>query len=584
MLARRLAVLAALVVGLAGCSLAPSQPAPAPAGLPSVSTPAVYEPQPASRRGGTIAIGSWQFPTSFSPYFATQTASTQVQQAIFDGLLGADNRVRWYGDLAREAPTVGNGAVKQVGVGMDVTYQLRPGLRWSDGQPLTADDVIFTLHAITGPGAVAGFGQEGYDQISGIDRLGESGLVVHFRTLYPAYKSLFPAVLPRHRLEQIAPDKLAADPYWLKPDVVSGPFKVQEVTRDHVTLARNGEYAQGRSGMTVGGHPAYADQVVFRGYPTRQALLAAVKAGEVQAASDLSERELPTVGRLGGVRVSLAPALQYEQVSLNQGTVDPRVGGTPPWAGDPAVLQALDLGLDRPGLEKGPLHSRPPLTSSPVSPLVDWAYASDLAPPRYDRGQARQLLDAAGWRLGADGVRVKNGRRLSFAVSTTDDQLLRAAEEEIVVSGWRGLGIDVSVQNYSSQQLFAGFEKDGVLARGLYQAAIWAWITPIDPDSEFSTLHSSRVPAAGRSSNQNYSRCHDGAIDDSLSQGRATLDEVQRGASYRAFQHAYAAARCELPLYRRLAIGVASPRLHNFVLNAGPAGSTWNIADWWLDR
>ena len=140
------------------------------------------------------------------------------------------------------------------------------------------------------------------------------------------------------------------------------------------------------------------------------------------------------------------------------------------------------------------------------------------------------------------------------------------------------------MQNYSSQQLFAGFEKDGVLARGLYQAAIWAWITPIDPDSEFSTLHSSRVPAAGRSSNQNYSRCHDGGVDDSLSQGRATLDEVQRGASYRAFQHAYAAARCELPLYRRLAIGVASPRLHNFVVNPGPAGSTWNIADWWLDR
>ena len=583
MVARPLAVAAALVVGLGGCSFNPTQPASGPPGLPALSAPAAYKASAPGHPGGTITIGAWQFPNSFSPYFAPQAASLQVQAAIFDGLLATDNRLQWSGNLAREVPSVVNGAVRQVGAGMDVTYELRPGLRWSDGQPLTPDDVVFTFQTITGPAAAAGFGQEGYDRISGVESRGATGLVIHFRSLYPAYRSLFPAILPRHRLGQIPTQSLGADGYWRKPDVVSGPFTMQEAAPFRITLGRNGDYAQGRSGLAFGGHPAYADRVVFRAYPTRQALLAAVKAGDIQAVSDLSERELSTIGRLTGVRVTLGAALQYEQVSFNQAPVDPNVGGTPPWVGEPAVLEALDLALDRPALERGPLHARSPLTESPVSPLVGWAYASDLGSPRSDLDQARRVLDAAGWKTGADGVRAKNGRRLAFALSTTDDQLLRAGEEEIVADGWRRLGAGVTVQNYPSQQLFAGFEQDGVLARGLYQAAIWAWIMPADPDSEYSTLHSSRMPSAGQPSSQNYSRCHDSAVDEALARGRGTLDEGQRGAAYRSFQHAYVQARCELPLYRRLAIGVVSPRLHNFVLDAGPPGSTWNLVDWWLD-
>ena len=574
---------AALLVGLVACS--PGAPSPSSGGgtgLPLVASPAPYRPDAAERRGGTITVGAWQFPTAFSPYFSSQAAATPIQDALFDGLLATDPRLQWYGDLARDVPTPENGRVTQLGTGMDVAYQLRPGLHWSDGQPLTSDDVLFTYQTITGPAAAVGFGQDGYDRISGVETRGDSGFVIHFRTLYPAYRSLFPAILPRHRLAQVPPSQLARDGYWLKPDVVSGPFTLLQTGDDRLTLARNVRYADGRQGMTFLGHRAYADRVVFRAYPTRQALLAAAKAGDVQAATDLSERELSTVARLTGVRVTLASALQYEQVSFNQAPVDPRVGGSPPWNGDPAVLHALDLALDRPGLEGGPLHNRSPLAGSPVSPLLGWAYAPDVGATPYDLEQARRVLEADGWTLGADGIRTKTGRRLAFALTSTQDQLLRTNEEEILASGWRRLGADVTVQNYSSQQLFADFAHGGVLSRGLYQAAIWAWITPPDPDSEFDTLHSSRMPAAGNSSGQNYSRCRSSAVDQTLTQGRATLDEAQRATAYRVFQHAYAEARCEMPLYRRLAIGVTSTRLHNFVLNPGPAGSSWNLADWWL--
>lgn len=575
------AALVLAVVALAACSPGSSPTAGSPPGLPSAAPPPRYQPDAPSRPGGTITIGTWQFPTSFSPYFSPQAAGTQVEQALYSGLLGADPVLQWFGDVARDVPTIENGGVKQVAAGMDVRYDLRPGLHWSDGQPLTADDVVYTFRTITGPAAAAGFAQDGYDMITGVDRVGDTSLVLHFRGLYPAYRSLFPAILPKHRLEAVAPEKLASDGYWQKPDVVSGPFTLSEATSDHLTLARNDSHAAGRTGMPFLGHAAYADRVVLRAFATRQALLAAAKAGDVQAASDLSERELATIAGLTGLRVTLAPALQYEQVSFNQSSPNALAGGPASWAGDAAVMQALDLSLDRPSLERGPLHDRSPLTGSPLSPLLA-GVSADSQPPGYDPEQAKGVLEADGWVPGADGVRARNGRRLAFTLTTTSDQALRVAEEEILVTAWRKVGADVTLRNYPSAQLFANFEQGGVLARGAYEAAIWAWITPPDPDGEFSTLHSSRMPGAGRSGSQNYSRCHDGAVDQALDQGRATLDQAQRAAAYRAFQAAYVRARCELPLYRRLAIGVISPRLHNFELNPGPSGSTWNLADWWV--
>lgn len=577
----------AAAASLGGCSVSllpqalSGQGPAARSGLPPVQTPGSYRPQAAPRPGGTIRIGTFQFPSSLSPYFGAQAPAGPIDQALFDGLLATTPDLQWYGDLAQDVPTVGNGGVRLTGSGMDVTYRLRPGLTWSDGQPITAGDVVFTFQVITGAGATAGIGQQGYDRVSGVEASGQDAVVVHFRSLYPAYRSLFATILPRHRLQGEAPAQLAGDPYWTRPDVVSGPFTVAELAADHVTLQRNPHYADGRRGMSVLGHAAYADRVIFQALESRQAVLAALKAGDVQAGLGLTERELRTIRNLTGVRVVLAPSLSYEQLSLNQSDPNPATGGVPPWIGDPAVAEALDLAMDRPTL-RSRLGAGLQLTATPISPQLAWAYDPGIGVPAYDLARARRLLDQDGWTAGADGVRVKNGRPLAFTLSTTDDQQVRITEEEVLAAGWQKLGADVSIQDFSEQQLFGSYDQGGVLSRGGYEAAIWSWVTPVDPDVEFEILHSSSTPAPQRPDGQNYSRCHDTAIDQALAGGRATLDDAQRAAAYRAFQAAYVQARCELPLYRRLDIGVTAPRLHNFVPNPAPAGNTWNLADWWL--
>ena len=303
----------------------------------------------------------------------------------------------------------------------------------------------------------------------------------------------------------------------------------------------------------------------------------------MQAASDLSERELSTVARLTGVRVTLASALQYEQVSFNQAAVDPSVGGPPPWAGDPAVLQALDLALDRPGLEGGPLHNRSPLAGSPVSPLLGWAYASDVGATPYNLEQARRVLDADGWSLGADGIRTKNGRRLAFALTSTQDQLLRTNEEEILAAGWRKLGIDVSAQNYSSQQLFADFAHGRrALARPLPGGDLGL---DHSAGSGQRVRHAALLPdACGRPLlGPELFPLPRRRVDQSLSAGSG---DAGRGAARRRLPRL--PARLRRRALRAAALPPAGDRRHlargctTSSSTPGPAGSSWNMADWWL--
>ncbi len=565
---RRPAALIATLLA-AACSV-PGAPAAPPAGsprpTPTVSAAARYSAEPARHDGGTVTVGDWVFPGALAPIYPQPASAGWIEQALFNGLVGFDPTLQPYPDLAAEVPTADNGGVKVSGGRMDVTYRLRPGLHWSDGQPVTPDDVYFTWQAESGI--------DGYDLITGIDRSGGE-LTVHFSSVYPEYLLLFSAVLPAHRLAAIDPRILPNDAYWKKPDVVSGPFAIQEaVAGDHFTLQRNPRYADGRGGSAILARNAHLEKLIFKAYSTKSALMAAAKAGDIDVALDLSEREVPTVAAFQAQRVQLLPNLSYEQLSLNR--------DDPLFASDPALLAALTLGVDRAAVLKGVLQGVAPAAESPISPQVAWVPS---APPfGLDAGAAGTKLDADGWLKGADGVRSKSGRRLQLTLTTTADNAQRESEVEAIAAGWKRLGADVRIQNYPAAQLFASYDGQGVLARGSYQAAVWAWVTPPDPDVEYGTLDSARVPGPNKAAAyQDYSRCRDREVDAALAAGRGTLDRPARAQAYQRFLVAYQAARCEVPLYQRLDVAVSAKRLRNFAPNPGTAGNTWNVADWWVE-
>ena len=550
--------------------------------LGATSPPASqYRPGPARHEGGTLVIGDWESPTNFSPLFNEEVPAAQIDALLYGGLVQLDANLQPIADLAQRVPTLQNGDVSwnRAAGTMDVTYQLRPGLRWSDGQPLTADDVAFTWRLIVNPHVQGVLSPAGYTAISRIDIHDPQRFTLHFDRIYPKYLDLFPAVLPQHRLGNIAPEQLAGDPFWARPDVVSGPFKISDmVPDDHITLIRNEAWSGGRSGRRP-----HLDSIVYKVYPETSQLLAAARAGQVSLALEIPDDQLAILANTGSVTLQRRSQLAYEQVTFNQADPNPLTGQAPLWKDDPALLQALRMAIDRPGIIKKFFHDQAQLAESPIP--------SDLTPfhdpnvsLNYDLGAATKLLEGDGWAVGPDGIRSKQGRRLSFHLVTALGSPLRSAIRDELIAQWRKLGAEVTATEAHPSELFSGYAEGGLLERGRFEAGLWTWSIGPDPDGVYPIEASSQIPTdQNQGLGSNFGRFNSPDLDRNLDSGRSSLVTVERARSYAAFERAYARLGFELPLFERVLVVLASPHLHNLIPNPAPDTTLWNAADWWVD-
>jgi peptide/nickel transport system substrate-binding protein len=554
----------------------PIAPRPAPS-----AAAGEYRPEAARHDGGTVTVGDWESPSNFAPLFNDELAAAQVDAALYAGLTRLDANLRWQPDLATEVPTLVNHGVtwdRAAGT-MEVTYHLRPGLRWSDGQPVTAQDVAFTWKVIVDPSTAGVLSTDGYILISRIDVRDPTTFTLHYDRIYPEYLGLFSAVLPRHRLQDIGLDRLAADVFWNRPDVVSGPYKISELVPDeHITLVRNEAWSAGRDGLRP-----HLDRIIYKVYPESGQLIEAAAAGQVDLALEVPETALKGLGTLKGALPHLRSALAYEQVTFNQEDPNPLTGQSPPWAGDPVVLQALGLAVDRRGINQELLAGQARLADSPIPSALGDFHGQGLG-PAYDPQRANRLLEADGWQLGPDGIRAKGARRLSFSISTTVDNALRLAVQDRLIADWRAVGVEVTARDARPVDLFSGYAEQGKLARGQFEAGLWTWSIGPDPDGVYPIEHSSAIPSdRNEGKGSNFGRLHDPQIDRFLDAGRASVVEADRTRAYAAFERAYATDGAELPLYERVLAVLAWPHLHNLLVNPGPNTTLWNVPDWWVD-
>ena len=540
-----------------------------------------YQPERARHEGGTLVAGDWESPTNFSPLFNEEVPAAQVDALLFAGLVRLDPNLQPVADLVERVPTLGNGDVKwNRGAGtVDVTYRLRAGLRWSDGEPLTADDVAFTWRLIVNPKVQGVLSPDGYAAISRVDVHDLQRFTLHFDRVYPKFLNLFPAVLPQHRLAGIAPEQLATNAFWGHPDVVSGPFKISElVPDDHIMLVRNDAWSQGRAGRRV-----HLDGILYKIYPEAGQLMDATRAGQVSLALELPDDQLAALTDTGSATIQRRSQLAYEQVTFNQADPNPLTGQPPLWKNDPALLKALRMAINRPALVKKFYGDRARLAESPIPSALSAFHDPDVS-LTYDAGAAARLLDGDGWTPGPDGIRSKDGRRLSFHLVIALGSPLRSAVRDELAAEWRKVGAEVSVAEAHPSELFSGYAQGGLLERGLFEAGLWTWSIGPDPDGVYPLEHSSQIPNdQNQGLGSNFGRFDSPDLDRNLDKGRTSLATVERARSYAAFERAYARLGFELPLFERVLVVMASPHLHNLAPNAAPDTTLWNAADWWVD-
>jgi len=418
--------------------------------------------------------------TGLNPLTATQKVVADLSQMTMAWLVRTDaNSEPTVPELATEIPTKENG-----GIGPDgktITWHLRQGVKWSDGAPFDADDVVFSTNAVNNP-ANNVVSRDGWELIQKIDEPDKYTVVYHLKQPYSSFLETFfttaganPSILPKHLLAQYK--SLNDVPYNSTP-VGIGPFKYESWKRgDSVTLVQNPLYWRG---------PPKIQRVVFKIIPDRNTVLGQMRTHELDLWTPVAPHYVNDLKKIAGLSILMTPSYFYDHIDFNL---------SHPALKDPAVREALRYATDRKTLNDKVRFGIYIVEESVVPPAS--SYHEDLPLVPFDIAKANEILDNAGWVRGADGIRSKNGLRLSlqFASSTgspdTDTQLL------LIGGWWKQLGVEFTVHRYLAAMMFAPLQTGGIVYSGKFDAITFGWGG--DPNEDLSNLFAcNRFPPNGQ--------------------------------------------------------------------------------------
>jgi peptide/nickel transport system substrate-binding protein len=417
-------------------------------------------------------------------------------------------------ELITEVPSQANGDISKDG--KSITWHLRHGVKWSDGAPFDADDVVFTTKQVLNP-ANNVVSLDGWDQIAKIDEPDKYTVVYHLKKPYSSFAVTFfssgganPAVLPKHLLGGL--HDLNTTPYNSLP-VGIGPFKFQSWNRgDSVVMVRDPNYFRGRAKL---------ERIVFKIITDKNTTLEQLRTHELDMWIPVSPHFYPQTQAIPGISGSSVPSFTFDHLDFNL---------SHPILTDVRVREALRYAVDRPELVRKVQNGLYLLDESPVTPASRYHLDQPLVP--FDLAKAGALLDAAGWKRGADGVRVKNGQRLSLEFAGQIGQPDYDTELELIRGWWKTLGVDLTVKHYLSSQFFATIANGGILYAGKFDVTRFGW--GVDPNEDLSNLYACyRFPPDGQNIPRWCDRAATAAIDRAkqnynLSERTKDIDLVQR--------------------------------------------------------
>jgi peptide/nickel transport system substrate-binding protein len=475
-----------------------------------------------------------------------------IQAGVVEGLVSNDEEMKIVPVLAAEIPTTENGGVVvRADGGMDVTWKLRPGVKWHDGVPHTSADVKFTVDAIN-RGDWKPESVDGFDRIASVDTPDSLTAVVHYKEVYAPYQLQFVrGTLPKHVLE--GRDLNTANDYNRAP-LGTGPYRVKEwKTGEYILLERAEGYWRG---------PEYPKikQLLFRFLTNTTTRINLLKSGEVHMVALVAWDKVRELEAIAGLRMNRVVGNGYEHVTLNQKHFTP--------FSDVKVRQALAHAVNRDLLVRTILDGQVSVVNGPIQPLSA-AYEPTVQSYGFDPARARTLLTEAGWVPGADSIRMKNGKRLAFTLITQSGFAIRENVSQALQQAFRDVGADMTVK------LLDGTTISSVWFSGDFDAMLHWWQMGADPELTLF-FAGDRTPPAGR--NINY--VNDAELSALLYRSDRTADVAQRNELLRDAQRRIAALAPEIVLYNTAKVDAVPRSLKGFTGNPTNAGPFWNVYQW----
>lgn len=572
-----------IVMLISGC--APSQPTkPVPVDATQVLQPTTSQAGTEAGAGtSTITIVIPEDPPNFNPVIADSGYDALVMHMVLLGMTAIDPEGKVYPVLAAELPTSENGGVvinPDSGI-MDVTWKMRTDITWSDGAPVTADDVLFTYQAIIDPGTGAWI--PGIDLVTGVDKIDDYQFVVHFSSVYPSYLTLFGnnqvAIWPKHYCK--AEQGFQSWDCGRKP-LSDGPFLLDEwVTGDHLTFVRNPKYfEQGKPNL---------DRVIIKIVPDATVRETMMRQGDADVLMWATEQVADNLKNESNVKVSISPTSRFAmRLYLNlaaKGTTDP-LASPNPFFSDVRVRQAIRSAIDVDAITATVWHGfAVPVWSELFRPPYN---TCNIPRPKFDAEAAKALLEQAGWvDTDGDGIReckgcktARDGEKFKFDLLTYSEYgEPLTLTQQLIGEMLKNVGIQADLTQSQGSVMWAdtssgGIEQSGNFDIDLYDDGYFG----NDPTDFIWKYYNSTasVPDQG----WNIGRWNNPQMDDLLNQAY-TLDEKVRQQAFCEMAKLLDAELPQILLFSTLNADAYSTRLSNIQANINSVVS-WNSADWEL--
>ncbi len=524
------------VVLAAGCNR-PEQPA-----LPVSSSAAPSVPV----TGDSLVEGTIGEASTLIPLLATDSSSHAVAGQIYNGLVKYDKNLNIVGDLAKSIDISKDG--------LTITFHLHQGVKWHDGAPFTAKDVLYTYNVTIDPKTPTAYAED-FKQVKSITAPDELTIRVTYESPFaPALASWGVNILPAHLLEgkDITKSPLARSP------IGTGPYRFKEwVTSQKIVLEANKEYFEGRP---------FIDRYIYRIIPDSSTMYMELKAGAI---------DLMTLTPVQYARQTTAKSFtdrfnKYRYPS--SGYLYMGYNLRHPLFGDKRIRQALTAAINKDELIQGVLFGMGQKAHGPIVP-GRWAYNPSVKDIGYDPKHAAELLAQAGWKeKNSDGILVKDGKPFKFTILTNQGNQQRLMTAQIVQQRLRGVGIDVKIRIVE----WAAFLKEFV-NKGNFEVVMLAWGTSQDPDM-YDIWHSSK----NKPGELNFIGYNNAEVDRLLIEGRSTFDIEKRKRAYFRIQEILAEEQPYTFLYVPDSLPVVSARIRG--VEPAPAGIGHNQIFWYVPK
>ncbi len=560
---------------LISCASVPSSAPPTAMSASPTAGTSVATTTTGPKRGGKVTVAVWQSPVTLNSLIGNQTVMNVVLTFVNQGMTQVLGDGRRIPVLAKEVPTPQNGGVSTDG--KTIIYHLKEGVRWSDGNPFTCDDVKYHWQAVTTKG-VGVVSTSGYDEIDTVECPDPLTAVVKFKNFYAPYVVLFGGIVPKSAGD---PKNMPNWEYNRKP-IGTGPFKLDEWVADsHIILSRNQYYHEKDK--------PYLDQVVIRIVPSSEVAMQLLASGEVDVMWNNTEADVPLLNKTLGVKISASPLIGGERFVLNLAENKDSSDQKKPHLilNDQRVRQAIAYGINKQVIIDKLLNGKAKLGTTDLN--LEPYSCTDIKPYPYDPDKARQLLTEAGWVPGPDGIRIAkgakvapDGTRLRLKYSTTSGEKLREDTQVLMVESIKSIGVEMFIENAPSSVVLGTWQDASPKRRGNFDIVQYSTNSAIDPQNFLvARFHSKSIASETNKNGLNESRFANPRVDELLDAAGKEPDQSKRKVMYCEIARTVYEQANMIYLYQRTRINSFRDRLQGLGEN-GWDNLGWDSAGWWL--